>query len=428
MSEHDSEGQQNNQQTHSNQQDGEQRDTSMDTLLESRIAHILHKRASYIHFTPTTRAQVMARILPRQQLKNRRRAAFTFAITSVVAVVIIAIVIQSLYRQQLAATPIHFALSTTMNTPSALAQGGQLASLDPTGQHIVYQSAQGVGVMYTANVQNPYTSNFLAMRNALAASWSPDGSALVATIEPADSAEPFLAIIHTGSYMSPLGHTALAASWSPTIHDQIVYVTQTNGVTQLFATTPQTNHSAQLLVTLHIPMTVQHLVWSPNGQTLALITTSNNGGTVAQRLAQPADAIYLLNMQTYSVKELVAPGNFTLGPLAWSPDSHYLSYERIDSQDKTTIQAAGVTTQHRTFSITPKGPLKGWNWSPRSDAIVYSDNGTLAAYVLHGTAITFAQNSTEQISPLWLPDGRILCLNIVQGTGILSILATQQTR
>lgn len=425
MSEHDPESHGPQDQHH--QQDGQQRDKTMD-ILESRIANVLHQRASHIHFTSTTHEQVMKHIAHRPQQRRLLKPTFTFATISVLALVVIALLIQSFYRfyhQPVAVLPVHYVLSTTLDTPDALAQGGQLASLDPTGQHFVYQAAQGTGVMYTANVQNPNTSNVLAMKDALAASWSPDGSALVATIEPTGTSTPFLALIHTGSYMRPLGHTAIAASWSPTQANQIIYVTQGKGVTQIYATSPQQNQPAHLLATLAIATTIQHLVWSPDGRTLALVATSNNAST--QSLTQPARALYLLNMHSYTLKELVVPGNFTLGTLAWSPNSHYLAYARIDTQGKTTIQTVNISTQQSAFTLKLQGALDGLSWSPSSNAIIYSDGGKLAAYALHGTPITFTTSANKQISPFWLPDGRILCLNIIQGTQTLGILAAQHT-
>ena len=425
MSEHDPKGHQQGPQDQHYQQDGQQRDKTMD-MLESRITNVLHQQASHIHFTPATHAQVMKHIAHRAEQRRIFKPTFVFTTAAVLALIIVAILIQSFYRfyhQPVAITPIHYVLSTTLDTPNALAHGGQLASLDPTGQHIVYQSAQGTGVMYTADVQNPNTSNVLAMRDALAASWSPDGSALVATIKPIGASTPFLALIHTGSYMSPLGHSALAASWSPTQANQIIYITQEKGVTQVYATTPQQNQPARLLATLPVAATIQRLVWSPDGRTLALVATSNSAS--AQSPTQPARTLYLLNMQTYTLKELVTPGDVTLGTLVWSPNSQYLSYARIDTQGKTTIHTVNVTTQKTVFTLKLQGALDGLSWSPSSNAILYSDGGKLVAYILHGTPITFAKVANEQISPFWLPDGRILYLNVVQGKQTLSILATQ---
>jgi Tol biopolymer transport system component len=398
-------------------------DKTMD-MLESRIANILHQQASHIHFTPTTHAQVMKRITRHSEHRLLSRPVFAFTTVAVLALVVLFVFIQvfyQFYHQPVAVTPVHFGLMTTLDTPNALAQGGHLASLDPTGQHLVYQSAQGTGVMYTADVHNPNASNVLAMRDALAASWSPDGSDLVATIEPTDTNTPFLALIHTGSYMHPLGHTAIAASWSPTSANQIIYVTQENGVTQLYSTTPQQNQSAHLLATLPIAATIQQLVWSPDGHMLAIVATSNTSST------QSLHTLYLLNMQTYTIKELATSGNFTPGTLAWSPNSRYLSYAHIDTQGKTSIQTVNVATQQIAFTLKLQGTLDGLSWSPSSNALLYSDNGKLIAYVLHGAPITFTKSANEQISPFWLPDGRILCLNLVQGTQTLSILAIQHT-
>lgn len=419
MSEHDPEGHERGSEVQHEQKDEQQHDNTMDTLLESRIANVLHEQASHIHFTSATHRQVMKRITRRSEQRRVFSPAFAFASVALLALMLIAVLVQSLYHQPVAVTPVHYALTTTLETPAALAQGGHLASLDPTGQHLVYQSAQGTGVMYTANIQNPDATNVLAMRDALDASWSPDGSSLVATIEPSGTSQPFLALIQTGSYMTPLGHNALAASWSPINPDQIVYVTQTKGVTQVFATTPQKNSPAHLLATLPVATTIQHLVWSPDGQTLALITTANGAAS---------RALYLLNMHTYSVRELLAPGDFTIGTVAWSLNSHYLSYTRTDTQGHTTIQTVNAATQQVAFSIKVQGTLDGLSWSPSSNAILYSDSGKLFAYVLHGTAITFTQNTGKQVSPFWLPDGRILSLSVVQRTATLSILAAQKSR
>ena len=419
MSEHEQEDHERGSEVQYGQQNGQQHDNTMDTLLESRIANVLHEQASRLHFTSATHRQVMKRIAQRSKQRRVLSPAFAFASIAVLVVVVLVVLIQLLYHQPVAVTPVHYGLTTTLETPAALAQGGHLASLDPTGQHLVYQSAQGIGVMYTANIQNPDATNVLAMRDALDASWSPDGSSLVATIEPGGASQPFLALIRTGTYMTPLGHNALAASWSPINPDQIVYITQAKGITQVFATTPQKNSPAHLLATLPVATTIQHLVWSPDGQTLALVTTANS---TASR------ALYLLNMHTYSVKELLAPGDFTIGTVAWSPSSHYLSYTRTDIQGNTTIQTVNAATQQIAFSIKLRGTLDGLSWSPSSNAILYSDSGKLVAYVLHGTAVTFTQNTSKQISPFWLSDGRILCLSVVQGTATLSILAAQKSR
>ena len=405
-------------------EDGQPSENTMDTLLESRITRLLHEKASGVHFTPAARAQVMARISSRSARKRLPAPALAFVAAATLALVLFALLVQSFTHPLVTGTTLSYTLSASLQTPAQLAHGGHLVSLAPTGQHIVYQAASGNGTMYTADVQNPDASNTLAMRDARDAAWSPDGSALVATIEPKNTTQPFLALIRTGSYMTPLGHTALAASWSPTNSEQIVYANQTNGAIQLFSTIPAQNQPAHLLTTLHLSATVQRLVWSPDGHTLLLVTTQGASGTAQQ--AHPTDALYALNVQTFTVKELVTPGNSTIGTIAWSPNSRYLAYEQVPTKGKSTIQALDMTAQDAAFTITLQGTLNGESWSPSSNALVYSDSGKLATHILHGTAIHFAQNEQSLVSPLWLPDGRILCLNVIKGTGTLDILSIRK--
>ena len=425
MSEHNSEDHQ-HQQNKQAKLDKRDSDTTMNTLLESRIARVLHEQAEQIHFTPATRAQIMTHIGSRPRWRRSFRSFRSFMpgfAIAMAAVLVLALVTTSFLSQSSSTltqlSSVHYGVTATVNTPAPLAHGGHLISLDPTGQYLVYQSEQGVGVMYTASVADPNTSNALAMRYARDATWSPDGSSLVAIIQPDATREPFLALIRTGSFMNPLGHTALAASWSPTTQNQIIYITQDNGVTSLFATMPQQNQQGHLLTLLNIDTPVQHLVWSPDGHTLALLA----GGTTAHPQAQ---VLYELNMQTYKLTSLVSPGNFTLSAIAWSPDSHYIAYQSTDAQGKATIQTRDATTTHLIFTISPRSSLDGWSWSPHSNAIVYSDGGKLAAYVLHGATITFTSSEATQISPFWLPDGRILCITLVQGIGSLSLLTAQK--
>lgn len=158
-------------------------------------------------------------------------------------------------------------MSKTYTTPSELALGGQLVSLDPTGQHIVYGISNKAGVMYTTNLADPLQSNLLAMRYALDAAWAPDGSALVTTIYPQSVVTPLLALVPTGQFMHTLGKEALAASWLPTSHRTITYITQVNGQATLWEIGSD-GKNAHAIGTMSLSLLAQHLSWSPDGRAL----------------------------------------------------------------------------------------------------------------------------------------------------------------
>ncbi len=395
-------------------------ETDVETMLEARIAHVLHDQAEHVHFTPFLREKIMRRVSPRP----RPSLAFAPAFIFVAAIVIILSLATYLFYPLLTSTPhvasVRYEVTTSLNTPDALAHGGTLISLDPTQQHFVYQTNEP-GVMYTANLSDPATSNVLAMRYAYDATWSPDGSALVTTIYPKGVA-PLLALVHTGQYMDTLGHIALAASWSPTSNQEIVFVTQQSTTAQLWSTTPEKGQTPTLLTTIQLPASslVQRLLWSPDGQTLALITTQGNKPS-PQFLNQAGNAIFIINMKTNSTHQLSLANDAAIGTTQWSPNGHFLTYEQAEGQNASTLHTIDIATQHEAFTLTPRHTLLGWDWSPDSNALVYSDDGTLSAHVLHGKQITFPK--TNVASPLWLHDGRILALDKTNGTGKLEIFS-----
>ncbi len=401
--------------------DSNHTETDVETMLETRIAHVLHDQAEHVQFTPFLREKIMRRVTPHPRPSFAFAPAFIFA----AAIVIILGLATYLFYPILSTSPtphvasVHYDVTTSLSTPDALAHGGTLISLDPTQQHFVYQTNEP-GVMYTANLSNPTTSNVLAMKYARDAVWSPDGSALVTTIYPTGVTAPLLALVHTGQYMDTLGHVALAASWSPTSNQEIVFVTQQNTTAQLWSTTPQKGQKATLLTTIQLPASslVQRLLWSPDGQTLALVTTQ--GTTPSPQLFnQAGNAIFIVDMKTNSTHQLSVANDVAIGTTQWLPNGRYLTYEQAGGAN--ALHTIDIATQHEAFTVTPRHTLLGWDWSPDSNALVYSDDGTLSAHVLHGKQITFPK--TNVASPLWLHDGRILALDRTNSTGKLEIFS-----
>ncbi len=399
--------------------------TDVDMMLETRIAQALQKQAAHVQFTPGQRARVMQRIATRHKHTFFPAPALVFVISLVVILSFAVYLFSSATPRPPVAATTHYTVSSSLSTPDALANGGQLVSLDPTHQHFVYQASQGQGVMFTADVSNPAGSNLLAMRYARDVAWAPDGSALVTTIYPAGVTEPLLALVRTGQYMDTLGHAALAASWSPTSPQEIVYVTQENGVTKLWSTTPTKNQTPSLIATLPISPLVQRLVWSPNGRQLAFITTTGQTPS-PQLLSQPGNAISIMDMNTHTVHTLPLAEHTALGNVAFSPNGQYLTYEQISVHTPTVLHTLDIVKQQELFTIAPQHTLLGWNWSSDNNTLIYSDGGVLAAHVLHETHMTFP--TTNVAYPLWLADGRILALSITHGVGKLEILAKNTTK
>ncbi len=414
-----------NAEDHQQQHDGHHQELDVEHMLEARITHVLQNKAAQVHFTPAMREQTMQRLSSRPAT-SRLLVPLVSLATALVIVLFLAVSLLQPPRLRDATTATtaatHYVVSTSLNTPGELANGGHLVSLDPTDHHLVYEAAKEPGLMYTADLSNPAGSNVLAMRYARDVAWAPDGSGLVTTIYPAGVLEPLLALIRTGQYMDTLGHPALAASWSPASNQQITYITEDHGTAKLWSTPPQKEHQPELLKTLPISMLVQRLVWSQDGHNLALVATTGNTSS-PQSLNQPGRAIYVMDMRTSSLQKLDLPENVIVGNIAWSPNGRYLTYEETNSQNQVLLRTLDVAKQQTLFTITPQHKLLGWNWSPDSNALVYSDGGALSAHVLHGAKILFTKTQATQIYPLWLSNGRILCMNVTNGVGKLTLLA-----
>jgi WD40 repeat protein len=387
-----------------------------ENMLDARLTQVLHTQAERIHFTPQLRNSILQHLPPRRASVPRRRLALASALAAVFLLVfsLIAALLQIGQPQQ-------FALTQTITTPAELANGGQLLSLDPTEHHLVYQPMNQPGVMYVTDISSPVASNFLAMRYAHDVAWSPDGSQLVTTVSPTGTTWSLLALVRVGQYMNPLGKDAEAASWSPTSAQKIIYATQTGDQLTLWQTTPS-GHAAQALQTARLALSVQRMLWSQDGQKLALIATrANTPSALLQSL--PAQAIYVMDTRTNTLSEIVQPGNFTIGTVGWSPSKHYLTYEQIDAQGHTTLHTLDVDQHKELFHVNLQKKLLGWSWAPDNSALVYSDGGTLHAYTLRGPTIQFPQTPATECYPFWLKNGRILYMHITNGVGKLAFLA-----
>lgn len=408
--------------THPNRQ----HDISQDEHLEARITHYLHAQAQRVCVTPELHLRL--RTIPfRQRRRAVQRTTMTVLVLAITLLLLgggIATCVIATRTSSPSSQGITYTMQKTISVAEPLAHGGQILSLDPTEHYFVYQPAHQSGIIYTSSIADPQQSNTLAMRDAYDMAWSSNGSALVATILSGANNHPLLALVPTGQYMHLLGYPALAASWSPRNDQTIMYVAQTGGQTQMWQTSAD-GTTATKLMTMKRPLLVQHMIWSPNGHYLALVIGSI-GTLTRDTLSEPAHTIYVINTQKHTSQHIVEPGDFTLGKVAWSPDSHNITFERTDPQGHTLVQNVNISNPTQRFQIVPHHQLEGWSWSPESNAIVYSDGGSLQAHVLSGHPITFAQQNNESVTPFWLKDGSILCVQIVQGIGKLTYLTGKQ--
>lgn len=395
-------------------------DVLTDHALDERISHFFHEQADHVKFTPQLREQFMRKIPAHRERPFRPLFVVAFASAAILILALTFNVYLSQLMQPALPQGIHYATSKQLSVASEFAQGGQLLSVDPTDQRVVYQPAQQNGVFYTAHLNNPIASNTLAMRDAQDMAWAPDGSALVATVSAEGSSLPLLALVPDGQYMHLLGHDALAATWSPTDNQQITYVIPDHGQTQLWSTN-RDGKSNKLLSTMPIALLVKHMLWSPDGHYLALTVVSATTSTHSA-LNQPAHALYVVDMQTHTMQTFTAPTGSSIANLEWSPNGKNLAYEQVDNAGKSLLQGVNLTKPSDHFSVTPQRQLLGWSWSPDGRALVYSDGGVLRTHVLHGQTVAFPQTSSKLVSPFWLKNGTILCMQVNQSANTLELL------
>ncbi len=396
--------------------------------LTGEIARALSTQATRVHFSPAMHAQVMQHLTPRRPESMRRRVSPALALAAALLLVLLIGLSAYLARvlpfsPQTSVPSVVFTNQGGLSTPDELAQDGQLVSLDPTGQRIVYSIASQPGVMYVTALANPVAQNQLAMRFAREASWSPDGSALVTTVYVSGESLPQLALVPTGQYMHLLGISAQSASWLPSSATTITFLTQQNGLTTLWKVTPD-GRTLHTMATFALPAIAQHLSWSSNSRFLAILATP--GQTPTRDLLQGAShALYLFDTLDHRFTELVAPASSTVGNLAWTPDGHLLTYEQRNAQGQSVLHTLDLSTRQTLFTLPLQHSLLGMSWSPDSRTLVYSDDGTLHARSLNGIQVTFPHLAGTATSPFWLDGQHILYLSIQHNRGQLARLEAQ---
>ncbi|HET8910589.1 MAG TPA: hypothetical protein VFN23_03945 [Ktedonobacteraceae bacterium] len=391
--------------------------------LDRLISQSLHRRADKIQIDPFFQQRIWQNLQPRFRRKKTRQRKYIAIGLATAACLLILLGIATLPRwlpvEPATLQPQIYVTGPSLKAPALLARDGQIISLDPREQHLIYTPANQPGVIYTADLSNPIASNHLAMRYARAEDWSADGSSLIATIQPEGSPLPLLALVSPiGGYMHPLAHyTSTAADWLPGSSEKISFVTQKTNKADFWETSP-TGKQTALLYSLPFTEVVQQMAWSPDGKRLALLVT-----TKSQAGSQPSgEKLLLVSEQTGQTSEFAPSANVTLSDACWSPNGQYLSLVSQDSQRQTTLVAYNVSQKKVAFSSKLQGKLEGWGWSPDSRVLIYSDNGKLQSHTLSGRPIRFADNGQRFSFPIWLHNGQILCLATHGNTSTLLYL------
>ncbi|GCE11895.1 hypothetical protein KTT_17540 [Tengunoibacter tsumagoiensis] len=386
-------------------------------ILEKRLSHFFQQQTEQIHFTPELRSQILRKIHAPGFPQSRWLTTCSLALAA-------SLILCALFTFRpvpiSAPSSVVYQVGPVEAVSPELHNGGKLISLDPTEHHLLYQAAHQPGVMYTTDLADPIAHNTLVMHDAITAAWAPNGSALVATVATDTTALPLLAMIPTGQYMSPLKPEALAATWAPSQTQPITYMLQQAGKIQLWRTNPD-GQQTQMQAFWPLSLTPRLLLWSPDGTQLAIVVSAA-GSVSPTTLTQPCLEIYLLQMHNLHLQKLVQAGDFSIGALAWSPNSQSLTYEKISATKQTTLQTLNIHTKHIEFEVPIKATLQGWSWSPDGRALIYSDGGILRIYEAQTAHITLPKLTGIQDTPFWLKDGRILFLQIIGSSSQLAYL------
>lgn len=174
------------------------------------------------------------------------------------------------------------------------------------------------------------------------------------------------------------------------------------------------------------------LEWSPNGTRLLLIQVTRcpegdcDGGD-----------LYVVDSDGSDLTRLNPDGTFVAccGPASWSPDGTQVTFgaQRLDAAGAADFTRSAVYVAEadgsRAEAITKPGAFtEGARWSPSGDWIVFNKkSGPVGVkgsdlYLIHPdgselSAITTAGagGTSDQVGPVWSPDGTRLLFTVVPG-------------
>jgi hypothetical protein len=147
-------------------------------------------------------------------------------------------------------------------------------------------------------------------------------------------------------------------------------------------------------------------VWSPDGATIAFVTTAGTLATVT----------VAANGTSFGAITPLAPSETNVSGPAWSPDGTAIAFSSTRGtaqQIWKVVISSGVETQVTT-GTTDVSP----SWSPDGTEIAFSSNATTIAqiYVVSaagGGVTQLTNDATADTDPIWSPDGDLIAfLNV----------------
>lgn len=136
------------------------------------------------------------------------------------------------------------------------------------------------------------------------------------------------------------------------------------------------------------------LHWSPDGQTIAFTDFDHDA------------SVFLLDVATDHVTEVVLPTATSIANLAWSPDSQYLALQATVNQDPwwqlVLLEPATRAVRYLASGTQP-------SWSPDSTELVYGHQSDLYTIQIVGSSPKRLTNTPElEREPYWSPNGEFI--------------------
>ena len=198
---------------------------------------------------------------------------------------------------------------------------------------------------------------------------SPDGEQIAFTWTGADGGSVDIYVKQAGAEM-PLRLTETEADeWSPAWSPdgrQIAFVRATDADTRAVIVAPAIGGSERTLTELE-GREIEHIAWSPDGETLALS---------AQAAPTGPFSLFLLSVETRNLRRLTEPADVSWGDVspAFAPNGERLAFVRSRSpgvEDLFIVPVRGGEPERLTED---EREISGLDWMPNGQSIVFASS------------------------------------------------------